>query len=543
MAVNHQTMADAWPLPAPRQPHLCGHLEQSNVDAVGGRMIGPGGRAAPPVVGHGIARHVARVAASARLAYGRAAWLAIGAFVAVELAIIFLARNGPFEDEGIYITAGLRTLQGHGLSDNYVTWLFGSLLWPVLAGVGYSAFGLIGARLLALLCVALAVVGTVRATRNIYGERAAFWAALALAASGPALALGHFAVYDVPALACLGLSFWAVTELARRDNRIWLLIAAVMFSLGGLAKYNILLDGLPLAGLIVTLRGKKALVDLPIFAYISLAILLSFFLPFREQLGELIPRRVRNNPTFGATQDMLLFTVAYLTVVPGLLAIGGWLASRGRRGTASVLLGALFIWPAFHIATRNGVSFNKHVVFGYLFAYPLVGLAFARLARGRAGHAIAAILIGGLALLGSVQMGQADHAWPDVRPTARYLVGHVHPGQRLLINDAWPYTMYLYAQHRITSPWDVYDAYRIAHDHTSPALCAFDWYVDEGTRTPWSRSVPAQIAACGTFVKVLSGASVVTNVGRTLRYVTYTVYTEVWRNVRPAAPARRAEVG
>src|SRR5205085_2212280 len=97
MAVNHQTLADARPMPATGQPYLCGRLEQSSVDTVGGRVIGPGHRTAPRVVGQGIARHVARVAAYARLGYGRAAWLAIGAFVAVELAIIFLAGNGPFE--------------------------------------------------------------------------------------------------------------------------------------------------------------------------------------------------------------------------------------------------------------------------------------------------------------------------------------------------------------------------------------------------------------------------------------------------------------
>ncbi len=47
--------------------------------------------------------------------------------------------NGPFLDEGIYVAAGLRTLQGHGISDNYLSWFSGSLMWPVIAALGWKA--------------------------------------------------------------------------------------------------------------------------------------------------------------------------------------------------------------------------------------------------------------------------------------------------------------------------------------------------------------------------------------------------------------------
>ncbi|MFL7790547.1 MAG: hypothetical protein AB8I69_00280, partial [Anaerolineae bacterium] len=81
--------------------------------------------------------------------YKRAAWLVVGLWFL--LCLTTLNYNGPFFDEGIYITSGVRTLEGYGLSDLYLTWFGGSLLWPILAGIGYRIGGLIGARVVALL--------------------------------------------------------------------------------------------------------------------------------------------------------------------------------------------------------------------------------------------------------------------------------------------------------------------------------------------------------------------------------------------------------
>ena len=54
------------------------------------------------------------------------------AFLAIQLGIIALAANGPFVDESLYIAAGLRVLEGHGLADGYIAWFNGSpFVWPV----------------------------------------------------------------------------------------------------------------------------------------------------------------------------------------------------------------------------------------------------------------------------------------------------------------------------------------------------------------------------------------------------------------------------
>ena len=68
-----------------------------------------------------------------------APWLLLAVFLAAELAVCAMQLNGPFLDEGIYLAAGLRTLQGHGIGDGYLTWFSGSLMWPVIAAVGLEA--------------------------------------------------------------------------------------------------------------------------------------------------------------------------------------------------------------------------------------------------------------------------------------------------------------------------------------------------------------------------------------------------------------------
>ena len=60
-----------------------------------------------------------------RVGTRRLSWI-VAAFLAVQVSIIWFAANGPFVDEGLYTVAGMRVLEGKGLSDGYITWVNGS---------------------------------------------------------------------------------------------------------------------------------------------------------------------------------------------------------------------------------------------------------------------------------------------------------------------------------------------------------------------------------------------------------------------------------
>jgi 4-amino-4-deoxy-L-arabinose transferase-like glycosyltransferase len=469
--------------------------------------------------------------------YERAAWLILIVWFVFCLAT--LDYNGPFFDESIYITAGQRTFEGHGYTDGYLVWFAGSLLWPVLAIIGYKIAGLIGTRAIAALLAAVAFVAVVRTAHNVFGEKASFWTALTLAFSAPFLALAHLGVYDLPALAGIAVSLWAITRMAKGDNRAWLAVAALAFTLGFFGKYPMGLMALPLAGVIFALRGRKAWMDVAIFAFIGLAITLAFYLPGREQLSQTLAWSIDNKPIFDVTPAMIATAILYLSSAPFILALIGWLVVKDKHVLATILLLSLAIWPAYHMATGNPASLDKHLVFGFLFAYPLIGLGLATIWERWQGKFIALAGVSALAVLGYFQMGNYDRAWPDVRQTANYLVGQVQPGQMLLINESWPYTMYLYIDGRINSPWDVFDAFRITHGESKISLCQYDWFVNSEGSYKWPDSILKEIQQCGNFKPVFSRVTMVVGLGSDLDYVTYPVTITVWRNTSSEAISSR----
>ncbi len=469
--------------------------------------------------------------------YERAVWLILAVWFIFCLAT--LDYNGPFFDESIYITAGQRTLEGHGYTDGYLVWFAGSLLWPVLAAIGYKTAGLIGTRIIATLLAAVAFVAVVRAARNLFGEKASFWTALALAVSAPFLALARLGVYDLPALAGIAVSFWAVTKMAKSDNRAWLPVAILAFIVSFFGKYPMGLMALPLIGVISALRGRKAIMDVMIFGLISLAITLAFYLPGREQLSQTLSWLVANKSDFDVTPLMIAAAILYLSGAPFILALIGWLVAKGKRVLATVLLLSLIIWPAYHLGTDTSSSLDKHLAFGFLFAYPLIGFALATMWERWQGKAVALASVSALVVIGYFQVDYYDRAWPDVRQTADYLVGQVQPGQMLLINESWPYTMYLYIDGRINSPWDVFDAFRITHGESKIDLCQYNWFVDSEGSYKWPDSIQKKIQACGDFQPVYSSVSMVVGLGSDLNYVTYPVKTTVWRNTSAEAISSR----
>lgn len=259
-----------------------------------------------------------------------ALWLGLG--------LATVNYNGPFFDEATQITAGLRTLEGHGLSDGYVVWFGGSLLWPVLAGLGFRLGGLAGTRIVALLLTGIAFAAVVGAATNLYGRKSGLWTAAVLALNGPLLALARLGVYDVLALPGVGLGLWAATMLYRKNDRAWLVLCALALTLALFAKYPLGLMFLPLSGLIWFLRGRRAPMDLFILGMISGGLTLAFYLPVREQLAQAPTWQLANKPTFGVTVRMIGYAALYWSAAPLALALGGRLrALPGERWPATVL--------------------------------------------------------------------------------------------------------------------------------------------------------------------------------------------------------------
>ena len=212
-----------------------------------------------------------------------AAWL-IAAFFAVEVAIVATVANGPTLDEGIYITSGRRTLEGHGVGDGYLG------LVRRLAAVAGSrrpgrrpGRGWPGRALLAAVFLTIAVAAMWRAALVLFDARSAFFAVALAVASGPVLALGHLAVIDAPVRGRRGRGALGRGR-ARPDGapevagggRRWPTPSACS------RKYPAADAGVALALLIVALRGRRAMMDLALFGLIAGAVL-DHLLPVRPR--------------------------------------------------------------------------------------------------------------------------------------------------------------------------------------------------------------------------------------------------------------------
>jgi hypothetical protein len=468
-------------------------------------------------------------------AYSWASLIVTLLFTAGQVVWTLRQTTGPFMDESLYILAGLRTIEGHGLTDGYLTWFAGSLLWPVLSAGAYLVGGLVGARLLAVASTTLALIGTWRSGRNLFGPAPGFWAALAFALSGPLLHLAHFAVYDQVALAGISVSLWAISKVRHTDERRWLLVGAVAFAIGVIGKYPMILCLGPLLGVILALRRGRARTDIFILLYLSTAILLVYVLPVQQALSQFFVWRTENNPAFGVTPAMIRFSLLFYTFPALLLAAAGWIVARDQRRLASWLYAGLLLWPIYHVLTNNSVGAEKHIVFGFLFGYPLAGVALARAWQQRGwkmmvARPMLALVIAGLAFIGATQALLLDSTWGDTRPAAAYLAAHVEPRQRVLASNASPYQLALYTSGSIYSPWDVYDVYRVQHGQFHGTLCDADWFVDEEGGTAWPEDIKQDIEDCGTFVQVFTSVSEVTAVGQNMSFVTYPVHTIIWVN-------------
>lgn len=470
-----------------------------------------------------------RPRATARV-IGATPWLLLGIYLAAELVVCSMQINGPFLDEGIYVTAGLRTLQGHGISDDYMSWFSGSLMWPVIAAVGWKLWGLAGARAAAAICVTIGLAGMLKATGNLLGTRVRAATALAAVTSGPIIALGHLAVYDTLAVAAAGGAFWVMTEFLRRDDRSWLCAGALLYALAGLAKYPVLMFiGPPLVLLVVAIRDRRALMDLGLFGFIAGAVLLIYFLIDRSQLTAFEGFRVQNNPNFEVTHSQILYSQVYMTAVPLALAVTGAILLRGRRLIALALLTGVIGAPVYHLTTGNPSGDQKHVVFGLLFMLPLIGVTLSHAVR-RWRALVAAPALIGLAGFALVQVVRIDEGWPDLRASASVLIRDVRPGEKLLANSSWVEAAYLYEHGRVNTPYDVYDVSRIEHMAGPVEVCGFQWFIEVPGGESWPAAIRREMHRCGTFRKVYASSATVTGLGGNLRFVTYRAPIEIWKN-------------
>ena len=93
------------------------------------------------------------------------------------------------------------------------------VIYPPIGALADSIGGLTGARILSLVFMLGATTLLWGTAQQLYGRRAAFFAAALFAVSGPTLHLGAFATYDAMSVFLIALAAWCVVRAEGRAGR------------------------------------------------------------------------------------------------------------------------------------------------------------------------------------------------------------------------------------------------------------------------------------------------------------------------------------
>jgi 4-amino-4-deoxy-L-arabinose transferase-like glycosyltransferase len=381
---------------------------------------------------------------------------------ALLVGLIFLVRvanlgfNTLHLDEAIYATVGQQALAG--VFDQGATrWMFGSYLYPMIAGLTEQLGGATALRVLSALLLTAASIFVYLTAHRVFGKQAGLWALFIFGLSGIAINLGQHAVYDALGVPLLAASLYCITAaiLEPRQEKFYFLVAGIVFSLSVLAKY---VGVLMLPALIVTMLMLYLYQGRSLSGFFTQVAWSYFFIPVVVILGlyglshyadlrEVLSGRF-------ASQYLDRWTLFQLTVEEigfvTLLALGGLLllvnkavnrmypANQGRlslflMGLAPLLLGILAM-PLYHLAAANFRALWKHNVYALVFLAPLAGYAIAkavdyvRSLHGRywlAWRAIGAIVTA-VAMFWFINVARAQNnefhqSWPPMQNVLRFM--------------------------------------------------------------------------------------------------------------------------
>lgn len=372
-----------------------------------------------------------------------------------QAALSLRLSNTAFADEALVLVSGRQEirslLHGSGGTSGLAAYFSGEpALYPVLAAAVDARFGLEAARMLSLLFMLGATVLLWSSTRALFGRAAANGAAAVFGLAGPTLFLGHFAVYDVPAVLLFAASLRILIATARRS--LWTTLFAVPTTVLAIATSYASALYLPVLALAAALAALAAAPAPTAPAGLAAAASRRRLLPALAR-GALLSGAVAAvtgiwlqllGPSYrhgfeaattgrgaGADGSGMILGDALRWGLPALVLglIGTVVVARRHRADPHVphhiapvlltLVLALAVLPAplyqLHIHTLQ--SLQKHIDIGLLFAAAAAGVALSiplRAAlRARHRYGLAALAALALAVVGVVQSGNLFAYWPN----------------------------------------------------------------------------------------------------------------------------------
>lgn len=385
--------------------------------------------------------------------------ISIGAILAVQGAQCWrlMHSNSAFLDEATYLAGGHTILDG--TSQHYATYFSGApVIYPVIAAFLDGLGGLHLARAFSLVLMLGATLLCWSTARRLFGEVAAFAAALFFSTTQGTIYLGSFATYDAMSLFFVALAAWiAVTTARRSETSVLPYLAAPALAIANATKYaSLVYDPVVLAlywCAVSSIHGRRAAWRGSARLGALTTMLLTALLALAGPAYLTGISSTTTNRAAGHTQTSVVLHDAQRWIgALVLLAVAGAGITTVRAllkketGTRSLLVwlcvGAALLAPLNQARIHTTTSLSKHVNFGAWFGAIAAGVLVAYLVRGRFWWRIPAlaavvVLTVPLATAGWNQAWHQFHIWSDSKPlVAKLRPLMASPDSKALVDDA-----------------------------------------------------------------------------------------------------------
>lgn len=407
----------------------------------------------------------------------------------VFLRITNILYNTLFVDEAIYVSGGRDLLAG--ITDRHIlSWYGGSFIYPVLSALAANLAGVTGTRLVSALLTVVTSLFVYLTARRLFNRQVALWSLFIFGLTGGSISLGQFAVFDVVMLPFIAISLFCLITATRRERRaawVYLILAALAFSVGALAKYSAIFYlpalGLTAAALYVIQRRWRGIVPLIIFFLIPVLIILGAYVivyyqdviqvfigqqGFQAALPLVVAQNISEEIGVPVLVALLGLAAVIFSAWRGLTAssatvvetLGNQFLSKHKGklvlviGAALILFATYLSLPIYQIVTSNIRSVWKAAYASLLFLAPLAGYLMAaifervqRLQRSRlvAALVVTALIVGWISYDLDRNWG-FQNSWPNVGGAIDYLRQHgLSKNSHVLAEAGAVYEYYFYS--------------------------------------------------------------------------------------------------
>lgn len=390
--------------------------------------------------------------------------------VQAVLTIRLFRADTAFQDEAAYLWAGhlewAHWLHGMAIPPFSAYFSGAPVIYPALAALADSIGGLVAARALSLLFMLGATALVWNVARQLFGRRAAFFAAILFAISAPVLHLGAFATLDAMALFLVALAAqFVVLAGERQDATRFMIAAGVVLAVANATSYSTALYDIVVVLLALftaiprpgpKLGAGRSLILLVVTAVLATAGLLVGGSTYAHGVDVTTLQRVSGSDSL---LTVLSSAWSWIGVIVVLAAIGVVVSClRREHGVLPWLLGlftvAALLAPAEQAALHYVGSLNKHVGVGIWFAVLAGGYAVDRIIAAAPAGTTRAVTCGACIIalafplaLGIRQSRQFATAWPDSDAFVDILGPRVASSTGpILVEDPAPAEYYLHAE-------------------------------------------------------------------------------------------------